>query len=172
VAGPFELLIELTRPQTIYELGTGNGLFTNWLSETFPKVFIFSYDKVRPEVPPSRDGLFFEADILGDHNWQKRLATEIENGGRTILLCDNGDKVAEMRRFAPHMKLGDVLMCHDYAKSYKWWNRNNRPWRTVEVVRRQLHWMGPEWSPFMEDIMLEVGWGCFIKIDPSWRRKR
>lgn len=34
---------------------------------------------------------------------------------RTLLYCDNGNKVEELTRYAPLLQPGDLLGCHDYA---------------------------------------------------------
>lgn len=51
----------------------------------------------------------------------------VKQAGRTLLLCDNGDKAREFALFAPCLKSGDVIGAHDYhpdgdydAKRWAW----------------------------------------------------
>ncbi|MHA2246898.1 MAG: hypothetical protein ACXADY_18280 [Candidatus Hodarchaeales archaeon] len=43
----------------------------------------------------------------------------LAKSGKTFLYCDNGDKIREMREFAPLLYPGDVIACHDYFDAQK-----------------------------------------------------
>jgi len=49
-------------------------------------------------------------DVFEDVNRIWRLA----KSQRTFLYCDGGNKIKEMRTFAPFLEPGDIIACHDY----------------------------------------------------------
>lgn len=60
----------------------------------------------------------------------------IENGGKTLLLCDNGCKVREFEIYAPLLKTGDFLMLHDFFYSEEDFERvkSRKEWFSCEVL--------------------------------------
>ncbi len=44
-----------------------------------------------------------------------RINPPTHDDWKVLLYCDNGNKVEEITRFAPFLKPGDLLGCHDYA---------------------------------------------------------
>ncbi len=57
----------------------------------------------------------------------------IELEGRTLLLCDGGDKKREIQIFSPFLKVGDVIMGHDYFHSQKHFKQQDR-WISCELT--------------------------------------
>jgi hypothetical protein len=43
----------------------------------------------------------------------------IKRKGRSIVFCDAGDKPHELRTFAPALKNGDIIACHDWGRAIK-----------------------------------------------------
>ncbi len=51
--------------------------------------------------------------------YAKEIKEIISKPGITIILCDGGDKVHELRTFAPSLKKGDIIACHDWGRDIK-----------------------------------------------------
>jgi hypothetical protein len=43
------------------------------------------------------------------------IAEYLQQPGRSVILCDGGDKPAELRQMAQIAKPGDLILAHDYA---------------------------------------------------------
>ena len=55
-------------------------------------------------------------DIFKD---SKSICNLIKKPGRSIVFCDGGDKPHELRTFAPALKKGDIIACHDWGRAIK-----------------------------------------------------
>ena len=55
-----------------------------------------------------------EYDLFNEYNINY-LAEQIENGGKTLIIADGGDKAKEFNIYADHLKVGDHLMVHDWG---------------------------------------------------------
>ena len=55
----------------------------------------------------------------------KDLVTNmILNGGKTLVLCDGGNKINEFNFYSDFIKNGDIIMAHDYSESTEFFNEN------------------------------------------------
>lgn len=97
--GPFKLIIEI---------GTGTGEWTNFLS---------MYGKVQSyDVVDRREG---QSNYI--FHQQNVFQTGIKDVYKcNLLICDGGNKVNEMRLFAPQLKSGSLVMVHDYGPTDTW----------------------------------------------------
>lgn len=59
---------------------------------------------------------FILGDTLNDQNVIAGIRQLIGAPGRTLLICDGGDKIKEFELYAPFLKQGDYVLVHDYAK--------------------------------------------------------
>lgn len=50
---------------------------------------------------------------------KEEIIAILKKEGRTILFCDNGDKILEFNTFAPHLKKGDIIGVHDWDEEIK-----------------------------------------------------
>ena len=46
----------------------------------------------------------------------------IQSDGRSLVICDGGDKPREFNEFSKYLKSGDHIMCHDYQRDENLWN--------------------------------------------------
>jgi len=58
------------------------------------------------------------------------ISSLIKRNGRTILFCDNGNKIDEFKAFAPFLKVGDIIGVHD-------WEIEIFPSDVKEIVERE-----------------------------------
>jgi len=87
---------------------------------------------------------------------------------KTLLLCDGGNKPKEFISFAPSLKRGDVIMCHDYCHDPKDWKDITQKiaWPTgPEVYRKDISSpiLDNGLAPFKYDSFKSVLWGSFVK---------
>lgn len=62
------------------------------------------------------------------------IKTDISSG-KTLILCDGGNKIKEFNYFSELLKPGDYIMAHDYAESIEYFNENinNVYWNWCEI---------------------------------------
>ena len=46
------------------------------------------------------------------------IARKVELSRRTLVYCDNGNKPAEVDRYSKALKIGDLLLVHDYPREF------------------------------------------------------
>jgi hypothetical protein len=113
------LFVRVPTVSRIIEFGTYNGGFSCYLKLCAMRFWVplYSFD-VRPFERTkltdalSLEGSFTSCDVLAA---EEHIAGLINHPGRTILYCDNGNKPAEFRMYAKHLKVGDVIGAHDWS---------------------------------------------------------
>lgn len=166
----FQFLFGHFAPDRIVELGTGTGHFTCWLARTLPRTMIYTFDnEVRLRWDPALatpPNVCRNVASIWDE--QAAIASLIgEPGVRTLLLCDNGDKIREFRTFAPYVREGNVVMVHDYwptradfAKEAK-----GRLWNSCEIADADVAetLVNCGFVPFHSHRLRAAIWGCWIR---------
>lgn len=114
-----ELLLTV-EPSRIIELGTGFGGLTVFFGLYGYKheCDVVTYDN-EPKDEAVSDLIAFlgvERYILDIFSIVDQISKRIAEPGKTILICDNGNKVREVNTFAGALKPGDVIMAHDYYR--------------------------------------------------------
>jgi hypothetical protein len=148
-------------PLNIVEFGTGDGEFIDIISQLIYErtndIKIFSFDLNRPRIVTNQYVTYYIMDIFDNEKFISGLL------GNVILLCDNGDKIREVKTFAKYLKKGDVLMAHDYAYDLESFNKF-KFWRTCEITFADIRDSVKEFQPFQQDLMLQAGWLSLIKM--------
>jgi hypothetical protein len=115
----FSEYFKTNHPKLIIELGYGTGEFTNMiysLRSEYPEPFrMITFDNKIYSGEVSANIIFCRADIFNSLPFIGTLIQE-----NTLILCDNGNKVAEARRLIPHMLPGCGIMAHDYGEQDFW----------------------------------------------------
>lgn len=143
-----EKILRSERPSRVIELGTGHGGFALFLRDVCASIGCeFSTHDVRAPADEVRQHLpFVELDF---HRAEgvARLVPQIGSPGKTILIVDGGDKPLEFNTYAEHLKLGDLLLAHDYCRDRehfardflgKLWNWCEITWADVAVTCQRL----------------------------------
>jgi len=120
VVPAFDQLLKATTPSRIIELGTGFGGLTVFLGlyGYSNACEVSTYDN-EPKDDEYKQLIAYlgvtryTADLF---SMADEIAREIASPGKTILICDNGNKVLEFNNFASALKAGDVIMAHDYYR--------------------------------------------------------
>lgn len=152
--------------ERVVELGTQNGGFTIFLSERFKHVFTFDNKAFRATLVAFKDHpniTFTERDIFSK---PEMIAQLIKRPGRTLLLCDNGNKIREVDTFAPYLKQGDIIMAHDYARSREYFKKNiqGKYWNHLEITDADINRVKHNLAPYLIPITEKSAWFCAIKL--------
>ena len=151
-------------PDRIIELGTGSGEFTELIwklrNEQGGKFEIITFDKTqtmkyRPSnIIPIKCDIFKNIEMIGD-----MIQRDV------LILCDNGYKIKEVECLAPYMRIGDVIMAHDYAYDIVSFYRSHI-WTDCEITYSDIRSIAINNSlvPFHQDLMESGAWLSLRKI--------
>ncbi len=151
------------RPDTIIEIGTGKGGLTRLLSQVCT-ARIHTWD--------CHDlwELDFTPKLVTRHlrSWPEDLENIqhlIDMGGRTWVLCDNGNKPHEMQVFPHLLKNGDLIFCHDYFDDRDVFQeeRNAGRWFWHECSAQQLPTKMRGFLRLNADQTRKAAWGVWQK---------
>jgi glycosyltransferase involved in cell wall biosynthesis len=162
----------LSEFNTIIEIGFNRGGLSIWLNDNKLKdTKLICYDITNEflQVEPEEGIDFRIKNCYLDINVEE-IKNEINRPGKTLVLCDGGDKNFEFNTFSKLLKKGDVIMCHDYCE-----NQND-----YSKITSRIGWPTPGESfyesiedsiknnnltPYRYDEFKNVLWGSFIKGD-------
>lgn len=177
----FIKLITSIKPTKILEIGTSSGgltlmlrdiLDTNGLESTR----LISYDindpvYLRRHVDNGRN-IELKVENVFNHQYDKlengdEIIDIITSDGTTLVLCDGGSKKNEFRILSDYLKIGDVIMAHDYAPNQTYFQEhiNNKIWNWMEIQDSDIDdsCQRNNLTPFMEQDFRDIVWACKIK---------
>jgi hypothetical protein len=156
----------------ILEIGTHRGAFSIWLYNNKNINCKFKTFEIDPSVIKIPDKYKSLIDIeIADCFSEKTICdikNLIETHGKTMLLCDGGNKNKEFITYSKYLKPNDIIMLHDYAdniKNYEQitkkhnWKHGCESWFDAieqSVIENNL-------EKFLYDDFSEILWGSFIK---------
>jgi len=163
-----ELLNE-EKPKRVIELGTGAGglslLLESWCLRH--KAEFATYDKEQPE----RHATLYPSGGLWQHgNFWKLMPPVLlgkwESPGKTLLLCDGGNKPKEVNEYAPVLRVGDIVGVHDYCVSLEVFRdiRWKGGWRSCEVTWADIEDAIAPAFEAVDGIDPKCGWGFWRKV--------
>lgn len=175
----FDKLIDEIEPEQIIEIGTANG------------GFIFSLHEIALEKGIHTSIRTYDIGVCPNHalldavnidqrtfniftdKWELNIysiddvGNFIKRDGKTLVICDGGNKPMEFNALAPLLKSGDHIIVHDYAQSYKSFVQDNlhKVWNWCECTYTDIEEAVEEnqLMPFMYDEMKSIVWGSFYK---------
>lgn len=148
----FEEFLSDIKPARILEIGTAGGGFTLFLRHTLNSLGLETsvvrslevhemtwYDSIRNEnVQIDIINVFDQAYF----NLEKPevILPFIQQEGTTLVLCDGGHKIAEFNTIAPHLKVGDYIMAHDYIDVWDNFKENyvDKIWNWCEIEEKYI----------------------------------
>ena len=105
----------------IIEIGTDNGGFSVWLyNNKIPSALFLTYETepLHVKIPKNHEiNDYIRYCDCFDPGVIDSISALIKARGKTLLLCDGGDKTKEFKLFSKLLKSGDVIMMHDFADS-------------------------------------------------------
>ena len=137
--------ISTVRPARILEIGTAQGGFTVFLKICCDDLHLTTdiltydihakswYDDIR------KLGIDVRVENVFSANWDavdQYVADYIKREGTTIVLCDGGCKINEFKILSDHLKPGDFILAHDYARDKEYFKEHidHKRWNWCEIV--------------------------------------
>lgn len=172
IAELFKTWLSENKFDTIIEFGTASGQLTYiiWeiLKQKQQSFNIYTFDIANmgsdwnnkisniPEIKVCYQNIFESED---------EISSLIKDGGRVLLLCDNGNKILEFNTYSKYLKSEDVIMAHDYSPSKQYW-KNNKHWNWLEITDEDISESinNNQLIPYKNDISLQYAWCSFKKI--------
>lgn len=91
----------------------------------------------------------------------------IKEHGKTLLLCDGGNKKYEFNKYASIIKAGDFIMAHDYAYNEETFNNviKDKIWNWFEINYNDIEKsvIDNNLVPYEKINFNLAAWGCFYK---------
>ena len=179
---PFIKLLSEIKPKRILEIGTGVGGFTLFLRDTLNEIGL-------NKTPIKTFDIYHRTDQFKDeHNLENidfnlynifnddyelekvdEIKSFIQSEGITLVLCDGDSKVNEFKQLSPLLKIGDVIMAHDYIFNRQIFESDffEKIWNWCEVTDEDINQTCSEQN--LKDFMMEdfekIVWVCKRKTD-------
>jgi len=181
VTNPFRNLFLTTKPSQVIEIGTSYGGLTLLLRDLLDelgmedtKLITYDKDKFHFLDHHIENGKKIDSRIKNIFNHMYNEISEYDEindlinlSGNTIVLCDGGYKKAEFRLLSKLIKVGDVIMGHDYSPNKEYFEEkiNNKIWNWLELTDDDISesCIQNNLSPFMDEEFKKVVWVCKIK---------
>ena len=123
----------LSQFDNIIEIGSYNGGLSSYIFDSKKENCMFvSYDidadinmitKRRPEID-------FRIGDCFKEKYFKEIASYIKRDGKTLLICDGGDKIREFNEFTKYLKPDDIAILHDYNNdNIELWEQSTSYWQ-------------------------------------------
>lgn len=178
---PFTKLLETTKPTRILEIGTGAGGLTLFLRNTLNELglnetYIKSYDINTTSFNDKTHNLtnleLSKENLFGGGNdfileKVELIRDYIQLEGTTIVLCDGGNKIKEFNQISPLLKMGDIIMAHDYCDNLELFNSEYKDiiWNWCEIQEKDIAeaCLNENLVDFMKEDFNKIVWACKIK---------
>jgi cephalosporin hydroxylase len=152
VFGVFTKFLSDIRPSRILEIGTAGGGFTLFLRDTLDGLGLQNSPILSIDVHETpwynnlrEQNIQIEIINIFDHAYTQLENPEvivpfIQQPGLTLVLCDGGHKIGEFNAIAPHIKVGDFIMAHDYVDTWENYKQNfvGKIWDWCEVEEKYI----------------------------------
>lgn len=138
----FEKLLILERFNLIIELGTSFGGLTYILDDITKEynldIKIHSLDNSYKDYVDNElksRGCVYHILDERDEIYKQTVIELISNNGKTLVLCDGGNKKEEFNTYSRFLKSQDIIMAHDYCYNKDIFNNeiNNKIWNWFEI---------------------------------------
>ncbi|MGA1049737.1 MAG: CmcI family methyltransferase, partial [Minisyncoccia bacterium] len=178
----FKKLLSEVQPARILEIGTFHGGLTLCLRDIMDELGlqhnpILTYDinnqeflkplVVNRNVDVRTKNLFdYSQNSFISDEAQQELGSFIQQPGVTLVLCDGGCKKCEYNIIAPLLKIGDIIMAHDYAPNQEYFEKHiqNKIWNWMEIQDSDINKcvMDNNLMSFNQDIAQQMAWCCKV----------
>lgn len=178
VSDKFKKLFSEYKPTRVLEIGTADGGLTLLIRDLLDDMglngtTIRTYDinEQKNLKSKNRDIEVITKNVFNqtysDLNNPDEIGEFIKSEGRTLVLCDGGNKKNEFRVISKFLKKGDIIMAHDYAPNLNYFNENikNKIWNWLEIQDSDINesCLTHNLKPYMEDEFRSIVWVCKIK---------
>ena len=171
----YKFLVD-TKPKRILEIGTALGGFTKFLQivsnennleikiRTYDIIYHRWYDDLIKEGVDLRVENVFNDGYSDVSDDVKNFITE---EGITLILCDGGYKKGEFNILSNYLKVGDIIMAHDYCYDIQDFESNikNKIWNWCEINESDIEESCNinNLKPYNQEVFNKAAWVCKIK---------
>ncbi len=177
----FTKLIVSLKPSKVLEIGTSAGGLTLMIRDILDNnglesTKLLSYDINDPvylrHYVDSGSNIEIKVENVFNHQYDNlqngfEVIDFISSEGTTLVLCDGGSKKNEFRVLSDFLKIGDVIMAHDYSPNEEYFQQhvNNKIWNWLEIQDSDIEeaCLKNNLTPFMQEDFNQVVWVCKIK---------
>lgn len=159
----------LSQFDNIIEIGTYNGGLSSYIFDNKKRrASFFSYDIDSKINQTKREDIeFIIGDCFEPEN-SDNISGTISSFGKTLLICDGGDKTREFNYFSQFLKKDDVIILHDYKQDQESWDEYTSYWQwpygfetSYEDIQEKVNLFGL--APHDNKRANFYLWGSFIK---------
>lgn len=172
----FALLLEQIRPSQIFEVGTAGGGTIMCIREHLDSIGLESTEIMSFEVreqkwyPKMREcGINVIIDNIFSKSYRKLDKPDvaknfIQKEGTTLVLCDGGSKINEFNLLSDFLKMGDIIMAHDYIDTRENFLQNykDKIWNWREIGDEHIDPPSERngLTPFLKEVFDPAVWAC------------
>ena len=159
----------LSQYDTVVEIGSYNGGLSSYIFDNLKKDASFASFDIDPSINESnRKDIDFRIKDCFSKEGQREIIELIQQPGKTLLICDGGDKNKEFNTFSKYLKTDDIIILHDYKS-------DETPFEEVAEFWQWPYGYESEWGAIKDNVTennLEkyeyqrfnyFMWGSFIK---------
>jgi len=166
----FESFLEKEKFNTIIEIGTGLGGFTEFIYDLGYNIVSYDVDDIYDTHKKlTEKGVDIRYKNVFDIN-HLILDDEIHQllkNGRVLVLCDGIQKAKEFRLFSKYIKVNDIIMAHDYCVDNQTFNLKykDKEWKYLELIESEIKTESKlnSLTAYNQNIFDDVFWVCKIK---------
>lgn len=177
------LLFSEVKPSRVLEIGTSYGGLTILIRDLLDSLDLKDTDfRTYDVVETSRHYLLediangkkidFRIENIFNHMYdqlidENEIPNYIKQEGPTIIFCDGGSKKNEFNILCPHLKIGDIIMAHDYSPNSEYFETyiKDNIWNWHEIQDSDIEESVKKYNlkPYMQEEFQKVVWVCKIK---------
>lgn len=180
----FRQLFETVKPTQILEIGTYKGGLTLLIRDILNEIGLEDSEIKTFDVDQHIERQYFldciengvkikfQIKNIFSQNYislvdEEEIISYINQAGTTIVLCDGGNKKQEFNLLSKYLKVGDIIMAHDYAPNQEYFENYmmNKVWNWCEILDVDVYDVSTKENlvPMLYDEFLQVAWMCKIK---------
>lgn len=179
----FDKLIKVLRPKRVIEIGTFAGGLTLLVRDLLDyngllDSEVITYDVRTPEylinqtknikIKSITKNLFSEDySEFKNNECKNEILSILNQEDSTLVLCDGGSKKNEFKLISPLLKIGDVIMAHDYSYNHEYFELHikNKFWNWLEIQDDDITEVSEKFNlyNFLQEDFINVAWVCKIK---------
>jgi cephalosporin hydroxylase len=175
----FKKLLQDYKPKNVLEIGTAGGgtiqFIRDYLDEIGledSKIRSFDVREQKWYEDMRNTNIEIIIDNIFTYSYKEIEKPEfvgnyIKSEGPTLVLCDGGSKINEFKLLSQYLKVGDVIMAHDYVDTEKNFLENYKDkiwnWREIGDEHIQETCETYNLKPFLQEHFSKAVWVCKIK---------
>jgi len=163
----------LSQFSTIIEIGSYNGGLSSYIynhKQQTTKFVSYDIDASINDLVNKKHISYIDfriSDCFNEKTFQEIISL-INLKGKTLLICDGGNKVREFQEFSKYLKPNDIILAHDYQDSINSFKEFSEYWQWpygMECSYNDIkdYVTSNNLSKFNYDKFLLFLWGAFIK---------